>query len=326
MGVPFWAWLLTIAAVLSFLAVDLLVSGRGEHDVSMREAAISVGCYVVLAVLFGVGLLAVEGAQPAGEFFAGWLTEYSLSVDNLFIFVVIMAAFRVPRDKQRNVLVVGVVLALILRGVFIALGAQVIARFEWTFYAFGAFLIYTAYRLAFRKQAPEPAGGSFRENAALRLIKRLLPTTEEYHGTRILVRGGGRLVVTPMLIVMVAIGSTDLLFALDSIPAIFGLTKEPYLVFTANAFALLGLLRLYFLIGGLLDRLIYLNVGLSVILGFIGVKLVVEALHDSGVSWAPVIPVWVSLAVVTLVLAVTTVASLLKVHRDGQRPSASSTG
>ncbi len=314
MNVPFWAWLVTIAVLLSLLAADLLISGRGEHDVSMREAAISVSGYVLLAVVFGVGLLAVEGPRYSGEFFAGWVTEYSLSVDNLFVFVVIMAAFRVPQANQRNVLVVGIVLALVLRGVFIALGAQVITRFEWTFYAFGAFLIFTAYKLAFGR-----SDTGFTENLALRLTRRVLPTTEEYHGTQVLARVGGRLRVTPMLIVMVAIGSTDLLFALDSIPAIFGLTKEPYLVFTANAFALLGLLRLYFLIGGLLDRLVYLSVGLSVILGFIGVKLVLEALHGSGVSWAVTIPVWVSLAVVISVLAATTVASLLKVRRDGVR-------
>jgi tellurite resistance protein TerC len=321
MDVPFWGWLLTIAALLSLLAIDLVVSGRGEHEVSMREAAISVAGFVLLAVLFGVGLLAFVGPRYAGEFFAGWLTEYSLSIDNLFVFVIIMAAFRVPKANQRNVLVVGIVFALILRGTFIALGAQVIARFEWTFYAFGGFLIYTAYRLAFRKRDT-----GYRENAALRLTKRLLPTTEDYHGTRILVRVHGRLLVTPMLIVMVAIGSTDLLFAVDSIPAIFGLTKEPYLVFTANAFALLGLLRLYFLIGGLLDRLVYLSLGLSVILGFIGVKMVLEALHSSGVPWATTIPVWVSLAVVITVLAITTAASLLKVRRDGQRPTKNAAG
>ncbi|MEP6853746.1 MAG: TerC/Alx family metal homeostasis membrane protein [bacterium] len=317
MNVALWAWLLTVAVLLSLLGADLLISGRGEHEVSMREAAFSVSGYVLLAAIFGVGLIAVEGPAYSGEFFAGWLTEYSLSIDNLFVFVVIMAAFRVPKANQRNVLVVGIVLALILRGAFIALGAQVIARFEWTFYVFGAFLVFTAYRLAFRK-----ADTGFRENVALRLTKRVLPTTDDYHGTRLLARVDGRLRVTPMLIVMVAIGSTDVLFALDSIPAIFGLTREPYLVFTANAFALLGLLRLYFLIGGLLDRLVYLSLGLSVILGFIGVKLVLDALHGSGVPWAVTIPVWVSLAVVIAVVAVTTAASLLKVRRGPPQASA----
>lgn len=321
MDISWLTWLITVAVLLVLLAADLLLSGRGEHDVSMREAAISVSCYAALAGLFGVGLLAVQGPRHAGEFLAGWLTEYSLSVDNLFVFVVIMAAFRVPRANQRNVLVVGIVLALMLRGVFIALGAQVIARFEWTFYVFGAFLVYTAFKLSFHKQQQ-----GYRENAALRLTRRVLPTTEDYHGTRVLVRIGGRVLVTPMLIVMVAIGSTDLLFALDSIPAIFGLTKEPYLVFTANAFALLGLRQLYFLIGGLLDRLVYLSRGLAVILGFIGCKLVLEALHGSGVSWAVSTPVWVSLAVVIMVLATTTVASLLQASRAARRSAATRTG
>jgi len=308
---PLWLWLATVAGLVALLAVDLLLVGRGEHDVSVSEAGISVAIYVVLAIAFGIGVLALAGGQYAGEFFAGWLTEYSLSIDNLFVFTIIMAAFAVPRANQRNVLMVGIGLALLMRGVFIALGAQVIARFDWIFYVFGAFLIYTAAKLAFRK-----ADEGFQENAALRLTKRLLPTTEDYHGTKVLVRAQGRLMVTPMLIVMVAIGSTDLLFALDSIPAIFGLTKEPYLVFTANAFALLGLRQLYFLVGGLLDRLVYLGLGLSVILAFIGVKLIFEALHGSGVSWVPTIPVWASLGVLLTVLTVTTVASLAKVRRD----------
>lgn len=316
MNPPLWLWLATVAGLVALLAVDLLLVGRGEHDVSVKEAGISVAIYVVLALAFGVGVLAQSGGRYAGEFFAGWLTEYSLSIDNLFVFTIIMAAFAVPRANQRNVLMVGIGLALLMRGVFIALGAQVIARFDWIFYVFGAFLIYTAVKLAFRKE-----DDGFQENAALRLTKRLLPTTDDYHGTKVLVRAKGRLMVTPMLIVMVAIGSTDLLFALDSIPAIFGLTKEPYLVFTANAFALLGLRQLYFLVGGLLDRLVYLGVGLSVILAFIGVKLIFEALHGSGVSWVPTVPVWASLAVLLAVLTVTTVASLAKVRRDAASPS-----
>jgi len=313
-NVPTWVWLTTIAGLLLLITVDLLVVGRGEHEVSMREAGISVGFYVLLAVSFGVGVLVLRGGRYGGEFFAGWLTEYSLSIDNLFVFVIIMAAFKVPRRNQRNVLLVGIILALVLRGIFIALGAQVIARFDWIFYVFGAFLIFTAYKLAFKQDTSD----DYRENAALRLTKRLLPSTDDYHGTKVLVRINGRLVVTPMLIVMVAIGSTDLLFAIDSIPAIFGLTKEPYLVFTANMFALLGLRQLYFLIGGLLDRLVYLNRGLAVILGFVGVKLVLEALHGSGVHWAPAIPVWLSLAVIVVVMAATTVVSLVKVRRDPQ--------
>ena len=310
MNVPVWVWLATVAAVAVLLTVDLLLAGRGEHDVSMREAGLSVTAYILLAVAFGIGVLLTFGGRHASEFFAGWLTEYSLSLDNLFVFVIIMGAFKVPQVNQRNVLMVGIVLALIFRGTFIALGAQAIARFDWIFYFFGAFLVYTAYKLAFRK-----VDTGFQENAVLRLTKRVLPTTDDYHGTHLVVLQGGRRLVTPMLIVMVAIGSTDLLFALDSIPAIFGLTKEPYLVFTANAFALLGLRQLYFLIGGLLQRLVYLSLGLSVILAFIGVKLILEALHGSGVSWAPTIPVLVSLGVILAVLVVTTVASLAKGDR-----------
>jgi len=309
-NVPVWVWLATVAAVAVLLTVDLLLAGRGEHDVSMREAGLSVTAYILLAVAFGIGVLLTFGGRHASEFFAGWLTEYSLSLDNLFVFVIIMGAFKVPQVNQRNVLMVGIVLALIFRGTFIALGAQAIARFDWIFYFFGAFLVYTAYKLAFRK-----VDTGFQENAVLRLTKRVLPTTDDYHGTHLVVLQGGRRLVTPMLIVMVAIGSTDLLFALDSIPAIFGLTKEPYLVFTANAFALLGLRQLYFLIGGLLQRLVYLSLGLSVILAFIGVKLIFEALHGSGVSWAPTIPVLVSLGVILAVLVVTTVASLAKGDR-----------
>ena len=310
MNVPLWLWLATVAGLLALLAADLVLLGRGEREVSPREAAVSVGIYVALAAGFGVALLMTAGAGPAGEFFAGWLTEYSLSVDNLFVFVVIMSAFAVPRPNQRNVLMAGIVLALLLRGVFIALGAQLIAHFDWVFYGFGAFLIYTAYKLVRRPDEQE-----FRENAALRLIRRVLPTTDAYHGTKIVVRVGGGLVVTPMLIVMIAIGSTDLLFALDSIPAIFGLTQEPYLVFAANAFALLGLRQLYFLIGGLLDRLVYLSVGLSAILCFIGAKMILEALHGSGVEWAVTVPVWASLAVIVSILVAATVASVAAARR-----------
>jgi len=255
-----------------------------------------------------------SGGQFAGEFYAGWLTEYSLSVDNLFVFVIIMAAFRVPRPYQQEVLLIGIVLALVLRGAFIAVGANALSHFDWLFYIFGAFLVWTAVGLIRHDETAE-----FTENRVLRWVKRVLPTTDDYHGARLAVRKRGRWFFTPMLIVMVAIGTTDLLFALDSIPAIFGLTKESYLVFTANAFALMGLRQLYFLIGGLLDRLIYLSRGLAIILPFIGVKLILEALHHEGVSWATEIPIGVSLGFILGTLAVTTMLSLLKVRRDGAR-------
>jgi tellurite resistance protein TerC len=227
-----------------------------------------------------------------------------------------MASFAVPREYRQKVLSIGIVIALLMRGVFILVGYQAISRFDWLFYVFGAFLVYTAWKLAVQGDDDEE---EFKENVMLRLAKRFLPATDTYSGAAITTKVGGRRMVTPMLIVMVAIGTTDLLFALDSIPAIFGLTKEPYLVFTANAFALMGLRQLFFLIGGLLDRLVYLSIGLAVILGFIGVKLVLEALHHDGVAWAPEIHILVSLGIIVGTLAVTTVASLAKGRRDRQR-------
>jgi tellurite resistance protein TerC len=320
MDVPTWLWLVTIVLLVGLLAVDVFVIGRRPHEPTMRESAIAIAIFVGLALVFGLGVLAASGPRYAGEFYAGWLTEYSLSIDNLFVFVIIMARLRVPRHLQQTALLVGIILALVMRGVFIALGAAAIKEFSWVFYIFGVFLVVTAVRLAMHK---EDDAGDFKENAVLRLMKRRLPATDEYHGVT-LVRANGKRLVTPMLLVIVALGTTDLLFALDSIPAIYGLTKEPYLVFTANVFALMGLRQLYFLIGGLLERLIYLSIGLSLVLGFIGVKLVLEALHANELGFinggehvgVPVIPIWLSLTVILATLAVTTVASLLKVHRD----------
>ena len=305
-------WIATIAAFLAVLAFDFYLVARNPRDPSMRESTIWVVVYVALAIAFGFGLLAFAGPQFGGEFFAGWITEYSLSVDNLFIFVLIMSRFAVPRDYRQKVLLIGIVLALVLRGIFIALGAEAISRFDWMFYLFGAFLIYTAWKLIRHGDEDE----DFKENRALRLVRRAVPSTDRYEGARMTTVVDGRRLVTPMLIVMVAIGTTDLLFALDSIPAIFGLTQEPYLVFTANAFALMGLRQLFFLIGGLLDRLVYLSKGLALILAFIGVKLILEAMHHHGVAWAPEIPILVSLAVIVGTLAVTTVLSLMKSRRD----------
>jgi tellurite resistance protein TerC len=322
MNVATWVWALTILALLAVLAADLCLVDRRPHEISVGEAARWVVFYVGLAIAFGLGLGFVAGTQYAKQFFAGYITEYSLSVDNLFVFVVIMTAFAVPRIHQHKVLLFGILGALVLRGLFIAAGAAVIAKFEWVFYLFGAFLIYTAYKLATGgEQDPE-----YRENGLLRLACRVLPMSKEYHGARIMVKVAGRRVFTPMLVVMLAIGTTDLLFALDSIPAIFGLTREPYLVFTANLFALMGLRQLYFLIGGLLSRLVYLSKGLAVILGFIGVKLVSEALAASGVDRAPHFGIELSLGVIVGVLAVTTAASLIKVRRNPEavrKPSTS---
>ena len=324
MNLPPWVWIATLVVLVAILVVDLAIIGRRPHEVSMREASLWIGLYVGLAVLFGLGVLvlAPDGPRYAGEFFAGWLTEYSLSVDNLFVFVIIMSRFAVPRMLQQQVLMIGIILALVMRGAFIAAGAAAINRFSWVFYLFGAFLIYTAVKLARSGETDEE---DFHENAVLRTVRRVVPTTSEYHDAKLATTVNGRRVFTPMLVVMVAIGTTDLLFALDSIPAIFGLTKEPYLVFTANAFALMGLRQLYFLLGGLLDRLVYLGLGLAVVLGFIGVKLVLEALHlnevpfingGEHVEWAPEVPIWLSLGVIVVTLSATTVASVAKTSRD----------
>ncbi len=312
-------WLITMAVLAAVLAFDLLVIGRRPHEPSMREAGIAIGIYSALAVLFGLGIWVLSGPRYAGEFFAGWLTEYSLSIDNLFIFVLIMANLRVPRHLQQFALMVGIVLALVFRGIFIALGAAAIERFSWIFFLFGAFLIYTAAKLYVdyrQKDEDEEAT----ENAVMRWVARTFPSTRDFRGTKLFVVEDGKRLITPMFFVIVALGTTDLLFALDSIPAIYGLTREPYLVFTANVFALMGLRQLYFLIGGLLQRLVYLSVGLSVILAFIGVKLVLHALHeyhlDSRLGFDAEIPIWVSLSVIVVTLAVTTAASLIKSRRD----------
>ncbi|MDX3110295.1 TerC family protein [Nonomuraea angiospora] len=318
MTVPVWAWIAVIGGLLVVLAIDLWIVDRGEaREFSMRQAGYWVTFYVALAVVFGVLLWATVGGDKAGEFFAGYITEYSLSVDNLFIFFIIMSRFAVPREYQHKVLLVGILLALVMRGIFIALGAAALERFSWLFYVFGAFLVYTAINLI--RQHLKGEEEEFNENVVLRWVRRAFPTTDGYVGSKVTVKIDGRRMVTPMLIVMVAIGSTDLLFALDSIPAIFGLTKDPFIVFTANAFALMGLRQLYFLLGGLLQRLVYISYGLAFILGFIGVKLILEALHASHVSWAPEIPIWVSLSVIGATMVITTVASLIKARIDARK-------
>ncbi|MGN9840546.1 TerC family protein [Nonomuraea sp. H19] len=321
MIVPAWAWIAVIGGLLVVLAVDLWIVDRGEaREFSMRQAGYWVTFYVVLAVAFGLLLWGVYGGDKAGEFFAGYITEYSLSVDNLFVFFIIMSRFAVPRAYQHKVLLVGILLALVMRGIFIALGAAALERFSWLFYVFGAFLVYTAINLV--RQHLKHEEEEFKENVLLRWVRKAFPTTEGYVGSKVTVKIDGRRMVTPMLIVMIAIGSTDLLFALDSIPAIFGLTKDPFIVFTANAFALMGLRQLYFLLGGLLQRLVYISYGLAFILGFIGVKLVLEALHASHVSWAPEIPIWVSLSVIGATMVITTVASLVKARIDAREGEA----
>ncbi|MEV6565239.1 TerC family protein [Streptomyces kronopolitis] len=301
-------WALTILGLCVLIAADFFIGGRKPHEVSLKEAGIWTGVWIALAALFGLGLLLFSGTAPAGEFFAGFITEKSLSVDNLFVFVLIMAKFAVPAIYQQRVLMVGVLIALVLRAGFISAGAAIIANFSWVFYLFGAFLIWTAWKLIKEARA-EQEDEEFEENRFLKMVEKRFPSTDTYHGTKLFIVENGRRLMTPMLIVMLAIGTTDVLFALDSIPAIFGLTQDPYIVFTANAFALMGLRQLYFLIGGLLKKLVHLSYGLSIILGFIGVKLVLHALHESGVA-VPEISIPVSLGVICAVLIVTTITSL----------------
>ncbi|MFF3952585.1 TerC family protein [Streptomyces sp. NPDC001890] len=308
MDVSWTLWVLTILGLSALIAVDFFI-GRKPHDVTTKEAGIWTIIWIALAVLFGLGLLVFGESQASGEFFAGFITEKSLSVDNLFVFVLIMAKFSVPSHLQQRVLLVGVLIALVLRAIFIAAGAAVIANFSWVFYIFGAFLIYTAWKLIQEARAGEEEE-EFEENRLLKTIERRFGVADRYHGTKLFIRNNGKRVLTPLMVVMLAIGTTDVLFALDSIPAIFGLTQDPYIVFTANAFALMGLRQLYFLIGGLLKKLVHLSYGLSVILGFIGVKLVLHALHESGVH-VPEISIPVSLGVICGVLVITTITSLI---------------
>ncbi|MEU1375610.1 TerC family protein [Streptomyces triculaminicus] len=320
MDVSLTLWTLTILGLCALIAADFFIGGRKPHEVSVKEAGVWTAVWVALAGLFGLGLWIFGGGAPAGEFFAGFITEKSLSVDNLFVFVLIMAKFAVPPVYQQRVLMVGVLIALVLRAVFIGAGAAIIANFAWVFYLFGAFLIWTAWKLIQEARADEDEE-EFEENRFLKLVERRFPSTDRYHGTKLFITENGKRLVTPMLIVMLAIGTTDVLFAMDSIPAIFGLTQDPYIVFTANAFALMGLRQLYFLIGGLLKKLVHLSYGLSVILGFIGVKLVLHALHENGVA-VPEISIPVSLGVICAVLAVTTVTSLRASARQAREEAA----
>ncbi|KIZ18090.1 TerC family protein [Streptomyces natalensis] len=316
MDVSLTLWALTILGLCALIAADFFIGGRKPHEVSLKEAGIWTAVWIALAALFGLGLLVFGGGAPAGEFFAGFVTEKSLSVDNLFVFVLIMGKFAVPAKYQQRVLMVGVLIALVLRAGFIGAGAAIIAHFSWIFYLFGAFLIWTAWKLVQEARAEEH-DEEFEENRFLKMVERRFPSTDAYHGTRLFIVENGRRLMTPMLIVMLAIGTTDVLFALDSIPAIFGLTQDPYIVFTANAFALMGLRQLYFLIGGLLEKLVHLSYGLSVILGFIGVKLVLHALHESGVA-VPEISIPVSLGVICAVLVITTLTSLRASKKERQ--------
>lgn len=330
MTVPGWLWAGTSLLFLVLFTLDFLIVGRRPHVPKTPELLRWLSLFVGSAVIFGLFLGWQFGSDIAVQFFSGWLTEYSLSVDNLFVFVLIMARFYVPRELQQYVLMWGIIIALVLRAVFIALGAAIIAKFSWVFYIFGIFLIFTAFKLATHG---EDTDEEYKENAIVRLVARIVPVSQEFDGKRMRTRVDGKRMFTPMLVVLLAIGTTDIIFALDSIPAIFGLTKIPFIVFTANVFALMGLRQLYFLLGNLLDRLVYLGVGLAAVLGFIGVKLILEALHTNSLPFlndgepfhVPVISNWTSLGVIVAILSVTVVASLvherrtettIDVHRD----------
>lgn len=316
-----WVWWVTIGVAAAVLLFDVVIIARRPHRPSTRELTIALAVYVGAAVAFGLGLWATSGGQVAGEFFAGWLTEYSLSVDNLFIFLLIMARFAVPEKLQQFALMVGIVIAIVLRGIFIAVGAAAINNVSWVFYIFGAFLIYTAVKLA---REGESDDDEFEENRFMKAMEKRFPATKEYDGTKLFTAENGKRLATPLFFVILALGTTDLLFALDSIPAIYGLTSEPYIVLVANLFALMGLRQLYFLIGGLLKKLIYLSIGLAVLLAFIGVKLVLHALHENTLPFlnggesldVPEIPIAVSLGAIVLILGVTTVASLWRTRRN----------
>jgi len=318
-------WVLTLVGVGAMIAFDLAVVVRKPHEPTFRESVKWTLFYIASAVVFGLSMLwwRTPDQDGAGEFFAGYLTEWSLSVDNLFVFLVILGRFAVPAQYRQRVLLFGVVLALVLRGLFIAAGAAALAAFTWVFYLFGAFLLWTALSVA-REGGAEEGEVEYHEKRLMRGLRRFIPETDGYRGGSVVVREQGRRMVTPLLLVMIAIGSTDVLFALDSIPAIFGLTQDPYLVFTANAFALMGLRQLFFVVQGLLKRLKYLSYGLAVVLAFIAVKLVLEALHTNSlpfinggehVGWAPQVPTWMALVVIVVAIGGAALVSVAATRR-----------
>ena len=321
---PLWFEVGSIVVLILIVIADVVLAYKRPHIPSTRESALWIAFYVGLALIFAVLMYFFAGADHAGQFVAGWLTEYSLSIDNLFVFVIIMARFSVPRKYQQEVLMVGIIIALVLRGIFILLGAQLIENFSWIFYIFGAFLLYTAIRQAFQKSEEMDET----ESGLIRFLRKRIPITDQFNGAKLRTEVDGKRMFTPIIVVLIALGTTDLVFALDSIPAIFGITTSSFIVFTANVFALMGLRQLYFLLGDLIDRLVYLKYGIAFILAFIGVKLVFHALHTNelpfinggnGIEWAPEIPTLVSLGVIVASMAVAVGASLIKLRMDRVR-------
>ncbi|QTX04435.1 TerC/Alx family metal homeostasis membrane protein [Agromyces archimandritae] len=320
--IPVWFEVGSLIVLTLILVADLLLVLKRPHVPSFRESTLWVVFYIVLALIFALLMLLLGDVEHAGQFIAGWLTEYSLSIDNLFVFVIIMARFSVPKKMQQEVLMIGIILALIFRGVFILLGAQLIENFSWIFYLFGAWLVWTAYQQAFADH------DDTKENGLVRLLRKRVHITDDFDGMKFRTTVGGSRAYTPLLLVIIALGTTDLLFALDSIPAIFGITQSAFIVFTANVFALMGLRQLYFLLGGLLERLEYLKYGIAFILAFIGVKLVLHAMHvnelpfingGEHIEWAPEISTWMSLGVIVAAMAVATVASIIKANADSRK-------
>ena len=321
MELPAWFEATALAVIVLILVADVVVAYRRSHIPSTRESVAWIAFYVGLALVFAGIIWWVGGADPAGEFVAGWLTEYSLSVDNLFVFLILLGRFAVPRAQQQALLMGGILIALVLRGVFILIGATLLAHFVWIFYVFGAFLVYTAIHQVATGGEAEAEG----EGRIVAFLRRRIPYTSRFDGNRMRTRVDGQRVFTPVLLVLVSLGLTDLVFALDSIPAIFGITQDAFLVFATNVFALMGLRQLYFLLGALVERLVYLKYGIAAILAFIGVKLVLHAMHENelpfvnggqGIAWAPEIPTWVSLCVIVGAMAVAVVASLVRLRVD----------
>ncbi|WP_285117224.1 TerC family protein [Leifsonia sp. fls2-241-R2A-40a] len=321
-ALPLWFEITSFVVLLAILAFDLILSYKRPHIPSPKESTLWVSFYIALALIFALLMLLIGDAEHAGQFLAGWLTEYSLSIDNLFVFVIIMGRFAVPRKYQQEVLMVGVILALVFRGIFILLGASLIASFSWIFYLFGAFLLWTAFNQAFGSHDDEGENDTW----FIRFARRHLKVSTQYEGNKLRTTVSGRRMFTPLILVFLALGTTDLLFALDSIPAIFGITQSPFIVFTANVFALMGLRQLYFLLGHLLDKLVYLKYGIAFILAFIGVKLVFHAMHENElpfinggehIEWAPDISTWTSLIVIVGSMVVATIASLVKLRMSG---------
>lgn len=327
------SWIVLSLIIAALITIDIVGHVRTPHAPSLKEAAWWSLAYILLALAFGVFIWLVYGGVYASEYIAGWATEKALSIDNLFVFVIIMASFRVPREFQQKALLSGIIIALFLRLIFILVGAAVIARFSWIFYIFGLWLLYTAYtqvKAGTESVADQEEEVEYRDSRMTAFVRRFVPVTDGFMGQRFLYRHGGKTLITPLLLVVIALGSADIMFAFDSIPAIFGLTQEPYLVFAANAFALLGLRQLYFLIDGLLQRLIYLHWGLAFILAFIGVKLILHAMHENSVPFinggqpfhVPEIGIVPSLGVIITTITVTVIASLIGVRVQEKKAAA----